>query len=72
MEDNGQAPNNNRLQTLQRSADELTAIFESDAIGMAIVVDGKFARCNRKYERIYGYAPDAPDWQKRTGGVSQP
>ena len=58
MEDNGQAPNNNRLQTLQRSADELTAIFESDAIGMAIVVDGKFARCNRKYERIYGYAPD--------------
>lgn len=45
-------------QTLQRSADELTAIFESDAMGMAIVVDGRFARCNRKYERLYGYASD--------------
>lgn len=45
------------VQALQRSADELTAIFESDAIGMAIVVDGVFARCNRKYERLYGFEP---------------
>lgn len=52
-------PPNPTALALQRSADELTAIFESDAIGMAIVVDGKFVRCNRKYERLYGYAPNA-------------
>ena len=57
MQDDQHAPP--PRQTLQRSADELTAIFESDAIGMAIVVEGRFTRCNRKYENFFDYAPGA-------------
>ena len=50
-----QAPTPHTLQALQRSAEELTAIFESDAMAIAVVVRGVFVRCNRKYERLYGY-----------------
>lgn len=45
------------LEALKRSTGELAAVFESDAIGMAIVVDLHVVRCNRKYEQLYGFEP---------------
>ncbi|OYU44679.1 MAG: hypothetical protein CFE44_11650 [Burkholderiales bacterium PBB4] len=55
MDDHAPAPHT--LHALQRSAEELTAIFESGAMAIAVVAKGVFVRCNRKYEHLYGYAP---------------
>ena len=56
--DDKEKPQNDLL-AMQRSAEELTAIFESEVMGMAIVVDGRFVRCNCKYERLYGFEEGA-------------
>jgi PAS domain S-box-containing protein len=55
MDDHAPAPHS--FETLQRSAQELAAIFDSDAMAIAVVAKGVFVRCNRKYEHLYGYAP---------------
>lgn len=44
---------------LSRLMPEAMALFENDAVGVAIVRDGVVERCNRKLERLHGCAPGA-------------
>ncbi len=42
---------------LEQSIRELGAIFETAMIGIAVVRDRKIARCNRRMEELFDYAP---------------
>ena len=44
---------------LDQTTRELSAIFDTDALGIAIVVDGTMVRCNRCLEEILAPAPGA-------------
>lgn len=42
---------------LEQSIRELGAIFETAMIGISVVRDRKIARCNRRMDELFGYAP---------------
>ena len=42
---------------LNRVLREQEAIFESVSMGIAFIKDRRIARCNRRYEEMYGYMP---------------
>lgn len=44
-------------EALEQSIRELGAIFETAVIGIAVVRERKIARCNRRVEELFGYAP---------------
>ena len=45
-------------QELQRLVREQNAVLENELIGIAFIKDRMVARCNRRFEEIFGYAPD--------------
>ncbi|MBI5901140.1 MAG: EAL domain-containing protein [Rhodocyclales bacterium] len=45
------------LEALERSTRELTAIFDTASIGIAVVRNREFVRCNRRFEELFDLAP---------------
>jgi diguanylate cyclase (GGDEF)-like protein/PAS domain S-box-containing protein len=46
-------------EALEQSTRELTGIFDTALIGIAMVRDGKLVRCNHRYGELLGYEQDA-------------
>ncbi|HLA33731.1 MAG TPA: PAS domain S-box protein [Rhodocyclaceae bacterium] len=45
------------VDALERTTSDLSAIFDTDAVGMFVVRDMTISRCNRRLEQISGFSP---------------
>jgi len=46
-------------EALARTTQELEVIFETSILGISVLCERKILRCNRRFEEMFGYAPDA-------------